>query len=559
MQSANQLLLHLTSRGSTVRKLGAGVIGKFINQSNQPIRDVNRFGLLHYSIPKVLDFLSEENRKFTIRFTYRNGTQHNVRVILPLMDYYSITEDRAQEAIAFTEILQTSINWAIQKEWGSNSGANQAVVNIMAKPGECFANRLGCIVQRANNGRLQFIFGYRGAKDIEEEKTANNEDVWVYKNSVVMANTGTPVPCVAENAMPNRHYFAGVAASTSGYAFVDTNGQHIQQNPWANNPPVDLMEKVGLQLVEFVEMGQRLQLLLGVDGSGVSSGQDNWFRYPVIDQVTGNPVTEDGGQDPKVLAWQRGRILLVNYQGTAAVVPANTYARVGMIEVTMPVPPNLFPPSFMFLQLVTQGTRSKVLGHDAERGGWSVPCSSNQFRSKYDNFPGTQSPLVDEAWDPNNVRTCPAILNRGEKNRHAAKDFVYEGEFDSLPYGADQTVVGTVTELHNFSLDHNAAFANGGAVLTNHRFGSRMIHYGDKLTMTALAQTAGRSEKQFGRNTMVQAPTFTVSMIDPNWIYTDVPNNTLQDVTIQIMWGDTNENVTDICANPVQFTMIASQ
>jgi hypothetical protein len=116
-------------------------------------------------------------------------------------------------------------------------------------------------------------------------------------------------------------------------------------------------------------------------------------------------------------------------------------------------------------------------------------------------------------------------------------------------------------ELHNFSLEPNETFLapDPTILLENHRFGSRIVHFGDKAANIALAQKRPRSAKQFGLSQIMESPCFTISMIDPNWIYTDVPNSTVQSLNILLMWGDTNKNVQETSAYPVQFTMIASQ
>merc|ERR1712091_630494 len=83
-----------------------------------------------------------------------------------MMDYYrmkvSIDElSTDMKTIAFAEVLQTAINWAIQKEWTANSFENLRIpvfhVGIQS------SNRLGCVVKVTDDRRLQFIFGYRGA------------------------------------------------------------------------------------------------------------------------------------------------------------------------------------------------------------------------------------------------------------------------------------------------------------------------------------------------------------------------------------------------------------
>ena len=62
----------------------------------------------------------------------------------------------------------------------------------------------------------------------------------------------------------------------------------------------------------------------------------------------------------------------------------------------------------------------------------------------------------------------------------------------------------------------------------------------------------------FGCGLYRQAQVFTASMITPNWIYTSTSDSTIQTFDIQILWGDTSEEVDASVGNPVQFSIIAS-
>jgi hypothetical protein len=179
------------------------------------------------------------------------------------------------------------------------------------------------------------------------------------------------------------------------------------------------------------------------------------------------------------------------------------------------------------------------------------------------------------------VRQCPALLTMSLEQREEMQGAEVTGEhfmgddgdmiFDRIPfdpYGVcfigpdDNGNPVSWEELHNFSLKGDDTLnvgADAADLLHNHRFGSRMVHYGDKENMMALAHKRPRSTKQFGLVQIKESPCFTISMIDPNWIYTDVPNSTVQSLNILLMWGDTNKNVQETSAYPVQFTMIASQ
>jgi hypothetical protein len=359
--------------------------------------------------------------------------------------------------------------------------------------------------------------------------------------------------------------FRGITGSVGAnspvpYNFIDTNADVQEQSPAAN---ANAWDNSRLHSVEFRGLSNRLQLMFGAPGSDIAS-TGAWVKSPWSDHATGVHHEADA------LIAEQGRMILVNYRGSGR--PDTAAGRLGLLDFTMNIPPNLYAPSFMFLQLTAQGTKSKVLGHDAERGGWSIPTSSNQFKSKHDNFPGYES--VGFVYDKLDVRQCPALFNLSEFLRETCEVFVTNKSadgamahrFDQIPFDPEGVVFQTgagvqITELNNFALRTNAQFLVGDVnnSLTNHRYGSRMMHYGDLVSMTALAEKAPRKKKQFDIGTYASAPTFTVSMIDPNWIYTDVPNSTVQSISILLMWGDTNKNVEETSAYPVQFTMIASQ
>ena len=159
MISPDQHLLHLTSRAPKVR--GRITTASYINETKQALTNINKFGLLHYSLPKSLDMVDELNGSFYIRFIFAGSTFTDVQVDLPLVDYYQTKVDTDQRGgevnqpgeTYLTEILQTSINWAIQEK-----GAN----TLIPVSGPSNVNRIGCVVKTNAQGRLEFYFGYRG-------------------------------------------------------------------------------------------------------------------------------------------------------------------------------------------------------------------------------------------------------------------------------------------------------------------------------------------------------------------------------------------------------------
>ena len=62
----------------------------------------------------------------------------------------------------------------------------------------------------------------------------------------------------------------------------------------------------------------------------------------------------------------------------------------------------------------------------------------------------------------------------------------------------------------------------------------------------------------FGTGPFRRSAVFTVSLIEPNFIFTSTENATMQTFDVRLMWGDTSEEVRGIAGNPVQFSIIAS-
>ena len=584
MDNPQQTLLHLTSRGATVRTQEPGSIGKFTNMSTQPINNINKYGLLHYSIPKTMDLLDHENRTFQIRVVFTGSKENHseevdilIPVTLPELDYYHMTldmpdeadDDNVQDCVAFTEILQTSINWAIQKYWTANKlrfGQGMAGSYVHTR-GQVVCNRLGCVVKVTPMGRLQFIFGWRGTPNVTNRRyyqEYDNDD----EKARIQENTGCPIQNAAEPTEWDMGFRGVDNQGNTVYDFVDTAGFPTRQLPPGRTIQEAFIESQ-IKRVEFVNMSSRVQLMFGANAASLS--ENKHLEHTFTNMLTGLSTTTFARTA------ERGRMVLVNY--LSPYNPGGEENRLNLIDFTMPIQPNVYAPSFMFLQLTAQGTKSKVLGHAAERGGWAVPTASNQFKSKYDNFPQYERSENDvDPYHELQVRQCPALLNLSLDARRAnpglgTKLTLTANEhfaFDALPFDPLGNVVQFVDdaanmviiqEYNNFSLKPEQAFlvADENNIDTNHRFGSRLTHFGDLASQMALKEKSPRSTRQFGLNQVVEAPTFTVSMIDPNWLYTDVPNSTVQSLSILLMWGDTNKNVTDVAGYPVQFTMIASQ
>ena len=150
MDNPGQFLIHLTNRGDKVFSTQIGDVEKFTVNTRQPIKDINKFGLLHYSIPKQIDMLNQTNNRFTIFLGFEDGTEVEVPVELPILDYYSIAttyntaagDARQVRRLALDELLQSTINWAIQTQYGKF--AVGAPVAVPRQLGEAVLGRLSC-------------------------------------------------------------------------------------------------------------------------------------------------------------------------------------------------------------------------------------------------------------------------------------------------------------------------------------------------------------------------------------------------------------------------------
>jgi len=245
MDNPNQHLIHLTSRGPKVYGED-GSAGKFKCVTTQPLKDINKFGLLHYSIPKQMDPLTSANNTFTLRLKFgevdANGRDVlDVPVTIPELDYNNVLiageEDktlvdgdfrsfqnrnfaatarfnkptRNKVNLAFDEILQVSINWALMLAFDRHDGGGAAPQGSIAM--QCLA-RLGCIVNYdPKTGRYMFQIGYRGNNLLQNDA---DPETRAYAAGV-RANSGAPFPV---GARPG-----GIAAAANGrYTFRSAAG-----------------------------------------------------------------------------------------------------------------------------------------------------------------------------------------------------------------------------------------------------------------------------------------------------------------------------------------------
>ena len=579
-----QTLLHLTSKGSNVR--GQGIASSFINESKQPLNNINKFGLLHYSIPKTLDLVDVGNSTFQIKFTYTDGHYVTVPVRLPLLDYFTtfvdshdrgLTDTVYPGEICLTEILQTTINWAIQRYSTENN--NDRV------------NRFSCVVKTDEKCRLEFYFGYRGnvhtitqddlddAKEKEKYPTATNYTLKV-GDRFIKANSGGPWPANRGHVPNEINDWPGICVqATNKYNWLDIKATN--QTDFFE-VPVDLADDIRDQFqlasVQFTGIAPRLQFMFGLPAPANSITSSQSAKQWEVDRVTGVRTERDS----RVVS--RGRINLVNYDMNKDLERGTPFSRI--VKLSMPAEPNVSPPSFLFLNLTTQGTKTRVLGHSAERGGWAVPCDAAEFRSIYNNIPWLKSNSVEtKEYDINQVRNMPMLINLKDPKlaKLAAKggphDFpIFYRDADQGTTGFDPAPVNPTGIAcstddgdewlceNDWSLvadtDNNTNDPAGAApnFRNQFKFGSRFIHYGSLDVQPRAAQREDPRTK-FGPDNrgMAVSPCFTVSMITPSWIYTDVPNSTVQTLDVQLMWGDTNQNVIADAPQPCQLSLIASQ
>jgi len=505
------------------------------------MKDINKFGLLHYSIPKQLDALQSNNNDFSIYFNFAAGTVVEVPVRLPQLDYYNCLVSQAHDLshtsaapdgggnlawrnkkyIAFDEVLQTSINWSIQHRYANPVPAPANISQNML-------SRISCVVEFDRGiGCYALTFGYRGANTVANGADPQQQSM----NAGARPNSGSPGQTAA---------VGNIQANGNGrYSFRDVNGvAHVNDDPLNGNAAQ--FNQVQLAGVTIEKMSMRVQLMLGAPAEAVSS------------QPLGNNVVVT-----------RGRVRLINYVCTLAGAGA-----VGMFAFRMSIPPCLDPPAMLYLQLTVPGTRTKILGQEDERGGWAVPTPPNNFLSKFDNLPKQalyseyqcrSMPYIELAPAGQKlIRWGAAYANQGAVN--LADGIGYN--FDCIPDGADNQV-GGIRWIDNFDCT-NAASA------------SKMIMFGITRAQPAasirdpkapaykypkmdrLQAEGGRPSVGFGMGVFRRSGVFTASMIEPNWVFTDTEDSTIQTFDIQLLWGDTSQAVSAVAANPVQFSIIAA-
>ena len=529
MNDPSQYLVHLTSRGPEVS--GAdGFVGEFKVFMKQPIKDVNKFGLMMYSVPKTLDTVNPDNNTFYIRLHYEHGDEILVPVRIPMMDYYNcyVSQEtdfsttfggenqnrfRDKKRCSFDEVLQCQINWAIVKH--ADQVAPQGRLCDILLP------RIGCVVNfNQSNGTYEFTFGYKGSRAIVNPGLPTQR-----YNGPVINNSGAPGACNATNVGGQQ-----IAAAANGqYSFRRCSGVAVQNQAGGDVVPNQGLRMYKLTGVTFEALPLRLQLMLGL------GARSQFFNETL---PTGTVV-------------QRGRMLVANYSLAAAGAGAVS----GIVVAKMSVPPNLDAPSMLYLQLSVPGTRSKILGQSDERGGWAIPTSANEYVSQYLNLPNLEEfselqvrkmPALTAAnfnviWAPGNAAGAPAGAG------HAGSGY----NFDPYPIGA---AVGGIDQNNNFALT--------GPNL------SRLVIFGgnDLRKSKAPCVKFPRSEQRpgegpdraFGCGPYRASPVFTTSLIQPQFVFTSTENATIQTFDVKLLFGDTSERVHAVTGHPVQFSIIAS-
>ena len=561
MNDPGQYLVHLTSRGPKVFG-DDGAVGSFKCYTTQPMKDINRFGLLHYSIPKMLDHVQDNNRKFTVRLKFAHETMVDVPVYLPKLDYNDMyvthpydrsriskkkdklsgISSRLKWAVMFDEVLQSTINWALM-EAADRFYALGGAASISEK----MCARISCIVRHSTKtNTLGLTFGYRGTNVIPANDIGNPTTQAFTDGTRTLS--GCPFPTINQNVVNGNGVIAANASAL--YARTGPNGQTRIDDPahdiggWLPGP----IDEVVLTGVELRDLSGRLQLMLGAPGPNIAHS---------ISHPTSHVET-------------RGRIRLVNYLSIHAGTKAGANPSSGLFGMEMSIPPNLDPPSLLYLQLQVPGTKTRVLGQNDERGGWAIPTPPNGYLSKYQNLEKAQ------AYGLNHCRYMPIIKSQVGDAWLATSRLYYNNfgnvvqvppaqnnsvdgvgyNYDPIPVGADSLVGGTVNIVGGAAVDVLQIDNYNG----NHAVrGSRMIRFQNAEHKRPRADDmVTRGTQAFGVGRLRQPAVFTSSMIDPNWVYTSTVENTIQTFDVQLLWGDTCEAVTDVAGHPVQFSIIAS-
>ena len=585
MDNPGQFLIHVSNRGPTVVSSGDGDLSGFKLHTRQPIKDVNKFGLLHYSIPKQIDTVTPGNNYFNLFLAFGdvNGEVQyvTVKVDLPLVDYYSMLISdirgdsgsyRKGQILSFDELLQTSINWAIQKTYANYNERNTS------KWGEVMLNRIGCIVGRdTKTGRLQFSFGYRGHQTI-----ANNDNISTrnYVDGNVLANTGNPL---ASYDMID--YYGRIVDNVRQITTPTTNyTQGLAPQPLPHLQPAN--DPLAAQLGGYADDGatQNTVFPSTADLCGVA------FEFPIkrIAMMLGSNSDRFGSR-VTYNTLTRGRLRLVSYPTGPYTLKANN--RTSIVHYDCESRPNLEPPSFMYLNLLVAGTRSKILGQKNERAGWALPTPQEGYMSNYINF------LDDAFYDNRNARWLPYInYDSGTVADYWNADAPLDGNqqrqngrlgfaFDPIPKDAGvlanaaagtpaKNVINAVRKKADGTTDTVAVYVSDNFQVVdadnNGNPFSQLVFIGiiDEFGNMAPAhkryerendyRAIGRANGGFGNGLTRMSSVFTMSMIEPNYIYTQTENITMQTIDLQLLFGDTSELVKGRSPQPCQISLIAS-
>ena len=342
---------------------------------------------------------------------------------------------------------------------------------------------------------------------------------------------------------PSSGQYAFVSPTNNHYRAGSTNGGNGPFNGYdlfngaqgAGAVTDDEYNSLRLVSVAFQGLSERLQLMFGLDSPTIGSSET----------VAVNTV--------KI----RGHMILVNYD--AVVVGTTADAPTGMVEFHCNLPPNLDPPSFLYLQLLVPGTRSKILGQSDERGGWALPTTQNLYMSRYDNLPRLFQ------YDPLSSRLMPAVSSQATYDEfHANVNANADGigfNFDPIPVdGASAAGVAHRAYGKNWALtgnDRSRFIMIGGVDAEGRR---HTFEAGARKRLRSNFNPGANVPRKtaFGVGRLRQSSCFTTTLIEPNWLFTSTENVTMQTVDVQLMFGDTSETVQTIVGQPVQFTIIAS-
>lgn len=568
MDVPTQYLIHVTNRGPETHSQVSGDPGRYNVFMKQPLKDVNKFGMMMYSVPKTLDIVQPNNQQFNLLFTFGNGDVVIVPVVLPQLDYYDmymsqeldvsgtnaaagLTEGRtrSKKRLSFDEVLQTTINWSIMQQFEKRPPNTQPP--LIYRLCDKLLARIGCIVEfDKSTGCYKFTFGYKGQKNV-----ANPGTITQHYTDDAKDGDGKPVTVgvVAESGAPCHCEGSALIQESDGeYEFVSpTNNHYNEYNVQGINGPFNGYDPVNgdptgaeydslrLVSVAFQGLSERLQLMLGLDSSTIGSSET----------VALNTVKD------------RGHIILVNYD---AIVLGDSILNkpdrpTGMVEFHCNIPPNLDPPSFLYLQLLVPGTRSKILGQSDERGGWALPTTQNLYMSRYDNLPKLFQ------YDPLSSRLMPAVTSQATYDHyHANVNANADGigfNFDPIPRaGASPAGVAHRAYGRNWALTGNdrSRFIMIGGVDAEGRRHTFEAGARKRLRSNFNPDANVPRKTAFGVGRLRQSSCFTTTLIEPNWLFTSTENVTMQTVDVQLMFGDTSETVQTVVGQPVQFTIIAS-